>query len=117
MGGCLQWTAMWKPRWQETLVFLAPRLIIQVFLLAAFLHYFGFPAVARFAKTCAMVVETSKDTDGIPFPTVSLANVGQITDDTCFWKNESIEDCIEENTLNWTDIIKSGHLGFIRQIN
>ena len=114
MGGCLYWT-MWKPRWQETLVFLAPRLIVQLFLLAAFLHFFGFPAVARFAKKCVMVVETEKDTDGIPFPALTLVSVGQITDDTCFWKNESIEDCIEENTLNLSDIIKSSHLGFTRQ--
>ena len=33
--------------------------------------------------------------------------VGEITDDTCFCMNASIvcgrEDCIEENTLKWSD--------------
>ena len=54
-------------------------MLVQVALLAAFLYFFGFPAVARFAKKGVMVVETSKDTNGIPIPAISLAAVGQIT--------------------------------------
>ena len=111
MGGC--W--LWKKRWRDILVFLGPRLVVQVFLLAAFLHFFGFPAVARFEKKSVMVVETAKDTDGIPFPAITVAAVGQITEDTCFRKNTSIEDCLEENTLKWSDIIKSSVLGFGRR--
>ena len=108
MSGC--W--MWKRRWRETLVFLGPRLVVQVFLLAAFLHFFGFPAVSRFEKKSVMIVESAKDTDGIPFPALTIAAVGQITADTCFRKNTAIEDCIEKNTLKWSDIIKSSVLGY-----
>ena len=114
MGGGMAWTT-WKQRCQETLVCLGPRLIVQVILLTAFLHFFGFPAVDRFAKKGVMAVETEKDTGGMPFPAITIAYPGQITDDTCFHKNDSIEDCIQEKTLNWSDIIKSIHLGFTRQ--
>ena len=110
---------LWKQRCREALVFLAqdlrPRLVVQVFLLAAFLHFFGFPAVARFEKKSVMVVETAKDTNGIPFPAITLAAVDQITEDTCYPKNASIENCIEENTLKWSDIIKSSYLDFGRR--
>ena len=111
----MAWT-IWKQRCQETLVCLGPRLIVQVFLLTAFLHFFGFPAVDRFGKKGLMVVETEKDTGGIPFPAITLAHPGQISDDTfAFCKNASIEDCIQENTLSRADMIKSIHLGYTRQ--
>ena len=73
----------------------APRLIVQVSLLIAFLHFFGVPAIARFARKGVVVVETARDTDGIPIPAITLAAFGQITDDACFHKNASIEDCFE----------------------
>ena len=104
-----------KQRLRDTLVSVGPRLIVQVCLLAAFLYFFGFPAVARFAKKGVVVVETEKDTDGIPFPAITLSAVAQITNDTCFNKNESIEDCIEKNTINCSDILKPSVLGFRRQ--
>ena len=104
-----------KQRLRDTLVSVGPRLIVQLCLLAAFLYFFGFPAVARFAKKGVVVVETEKDTDGIPFPAITLSAVAQITNDTCFNNNESIEDCIEANTLNCSDILKPSVLGFRRQ--
>ena len=91
------------------------RLLLQILLLAAFLHFFGLPAIWKYQKKEVMVLETSKDTDGIPFPAITVAAVGQITEDTCFCKNTSIEDCIEENTLKWSDIVKSSVLGFGRR--
>ena len=114
MGGFL-WTIL-KRRLQKTLFSMqAPRLIVQVSLLIAFLHFFGIPAIARFAKKGVVVVETARDTDGIPIPAITLAAFGQITDDACFHKNASIEDCFEKNTLNRSDILKSVILGYSRQ--
>ena len=114
MGGFL-WTIL-KRRLQKTLFSMqAPRLIVQVSLLIAFLHFFGIPAIARFARKGVVVVETARDTDGIPIPAITFAAFGQITDDACFHKNASIEDCFEKNTLNRSDILKSVTLGYIRQ--
>ena len=107
--------AFWKQKWLKTLILLGPRLLVQVFLLAAFLYFFGFPAVGRFSKKAVMVVETSRDTRGIPCPAITLAAAGQITDRTCFHKISSIEDCLEENTLNRSELLKGVDLGFYRK--
>ena len=40
-------------------------MVLQIILLAIFLHFFGQPAVEKFLKKDVMVVETKKDTDGI----------------------------------------------------
>ena len=105
------WTVC-KKEWLQTLISLGPRLLVQVSLLAAFLYFFGFPAVARFSKKGVMVVETSKDTNGIPIPAITVSAMGQISGDTCFHRNASIEDCLEENTLNRSDLLKNVVLGF-----
>ena len=63
-----------------------------------------------------MVVETSKDTNGIPIPAITVSAMGQISGDTCFHRNASIEDCLEENTLYKSDILKGNAiLGMKRQ--
>ena len=85
---------------------LGPRLMVQLLLLTIFLYFFGSPAFTRLYKQDVIVVRTTKDTNGIPFPAITLAVVGQITEDTCFHRNVSIEDCIVENTLNRSDILK-----------
>ena len=38
------------------------RLLLQILLLAAFLHFFGLPAVEKYDRKEVMVVETTKDT-------------------------------------------------------
>ena len=86
--------------------------MVQVLLLATFLYFFGFLAVARFERNDVIVVRTTKDTNGIPIPAITLAAVGQINGDTCFHRNASIEDCIEENTLNRSDILKRVFVGY-----
>ena len=107
---------LWEQKWLQTLISLGPRLVVQLILFVAFLYFFGFPAVGRFTKKGVMVVETSKDTNGIPIPAITLAAVGQITNDTCFHQNASIDVCLEENTLNRSDILKGNAiLGFTRQ--
>ena len=98
--------------WQ-TLMSSAPRVVVQTFLLVAFFHFFGFPAITRFAKKGVMVVESSKDTKGVSFPAITIAVVGQIENSTCFLRNTSIEDCIVENTLKRSDILpRNAFLGY-----
>ena len=98
---------------------LGPRLMVQVLLLATFLYFFGFLAVTRFERNDVIVVQTTKDTNGIPIPAISLAAVGQIIGDTCFQTNASIEDCIEQNTINRSQILKRVFVGYkrMRKIN
>ena len=65
-----------------------------------------------------MVVQTSKDTNGIPIPAITVSAMGQISADTCFHRNASIEDCLEDNTLKKSDILKGNAiLGMKRQKN
>ena len=112
----VSWTVCKRGRLLQTLLSVGPRLLVQVALLAAFLYFFGFPAVARFAKKGVMVVETSKDTNGIPIPAITVSAMGQISGDTCFHRNASIEDCLEDNTLKKSDILKGNAiLGMKRQ--
>ena len=80
--------------------------------MTAFFYFFGVPAIERFAKKGVIVVETTKDTKGIPIPAITLAVEDQITIHTCFHKNASIENCIVENTLKSSDILKSLNFGF-----
>ena len=42
------------------------RLLLQILLLATFLHFFGLPAIEKYQKKEVMVVERTKDMDGIP---------------------------------------------------
>ena len=99
-------------RWIKTLISLGPRLVVQVLLLAVFLYFFGFPAFARFNEKGVIVVQTKKDREGVPIPAITLAVIDQIHNNTCFQNNTSIEDCIEENTLNSSEIFVSVILGF-----
>ena len=65
-----------------------------------------------------MVVQTSKDTNGIPIPAITVSAMGQISPDTCFHRIASIEDCLEDNTLKKSDILKGNAiLGMKRQKN
>ena len=78
------------------LITLGPRLLVQVVLLITFLYFFGFPAVMRFAKKEVMVVETTKDTHGIPSPAFTIAVVNQIKNDSCFDKGASAHNAYIE---------------------
>ena len=99
-------------RWLQTLISLGPRVLVQILLLATFLHFFGFPAVARFAKKEVMVVETTKETKGIPCPAITIGVMNQIKNYSCFDKNASIENCLERVTLRRSQILKSVIMGW-----
>ena len=104
------------------------RLIVQIWLFGMFLHFFGKPAVERYLDKKVMVVTTRKDTGGTPAPALTI--VVRRNDTGTAWKNEvlwgkdyvsalcgepgqnqSILDCIEENTYDQSEISQSVYLG------
>ena len=111
----LLWTSSNLRRWMKTLIAFGPRILVQVVLLATFLHFFGFPAVARFAKKEVMVVESTKDTKGIPSPSITFAVVNQIKNDSCFEKDTSIELCLKRYTLNRSEMLRRVIIGWKRK--
>ena len=88
------------------------RVLVQVALLVAFLYFFGMPAFARFAKMEVMVVETTKQTNGIPVPAITISVPNQINGHSCYDQNSSIESCLERVSLNQSYILKSVVLGY-----
>ena len=86
------------------------RLVLQIILLAIFLHFFGLPAVEKYLKRDVMLVETREDTDGISLPAITIS--GLVDQDVpCFSQNLST-GCIEANTRNLSEILKGVLLGF-----
>ena len=62
-----------------------------------------------------MVVETTKDTKGIPSPEITISVVNQIKNDSCFDKNASIEHCLERDTLERSEILRRVIIGWRRK--
>ena len=85
-------------------------MVLQIILLAIFLHFFGQPAVEKFLKKDVMVVETKKDTDGIPLPAITISGLAD-PDVPCFSQNLSTR-CIETNTLNLSESLEGILLGY-----
>ena len=88
------------------------RILVQVALLIAFLHFFGLPAIARFAKMDVMIVETTKQTSGIPVPAITITVPGQIYGHSCFNGNSSIDACLERISPKQSNLLKSVVLGY-----
>ena len=88
------------------------RVLVQVALLVAFLYFFGMPAFSRFAKMEVMVVETTKQTNGIPVPAITISVPNQVNDHSCYDRNSSIQSCLERASLNQSYILKSVVLGY-----
>ena len=92
------------------------KLLLQILLLATFLHFFGLPAIEKYQKKEVMVLETSKDTDGIPLPAITLLFAYDAPENqkyrSCYHLNVSIQDCLKTNTHNVSDILKKIVLGF-----
>ena len=103
----------------NALVSQGPRVLVQVLLLATYFYLFGLPALERFEAKEVMIVKTTKDTKGIPFPALTLAVRNQFDKDTCYDKEAAIEDCIKENTRNGSEILKRVIIGYIlnKEIN
>ena len=101
------------PTWSfQTFQKQGARVLVQVALLVAFLYFFGLPAFARFAKMEVMVVETTKQTNGIPVPAITISVPNQINGHSCYDQNSSIESCLERVSLNQSYILKSVVLGY-----
>ena len=91
------------------------RPVLQLILLVVFLFFFGLPAIATYRRKEVLVVENKKDTGGIPFPAITVAAWIQEATDGCYQLNKTIEQCIEDNSLGSSDLIKGVLLGFEAQ--
>ena len=90
-------------------------MLLQILLLATFLYFFGLPAIYRFVRKEVRVVETTKETNGVPFPAITISVVDQIKNDSCFGRNVSVADCLEKVTLNRSNVLKSVILGWSKR--
>ena len=93
------------------------RIFLQILLLATFLHFFGMPAIHKYNKKEVMVLETIKDTDGIPLPALSLMFSKEATETHQFKScydglNVSIVDCLKTSTSNVSAILKKALFGY-----
>ena len=93
------------------------RIFLQILLLATFLHFFGLPAIHKYNKKEVMVLETIKDTDGIPLPALSLMFSKEATETHQFKScydglNVSIVDCLKTSTSNVSAILKKVLFGY-----
>ena len=90
-----------------TLFVKAAKPLFQLILLAIFLNFFGLPAINTYLKKEVMVVEKKRDTDGIPLPAITIVALDQQKPEDCYSLNDgSIEKCIEENSLNSSDLLR-----------
>ena len=67
----------------RTLLMRAAKPSFQLILLTTFLYFFGLPAIETYGKKEVMVVEKKRDTDGIPFPAITIAALGQKGPEIC----------------------------------
>ena len=90
-----------------------PRIVAQLVLLLAFLNFFGLPAIKRFLRKEVMIVESIKQTDGIPSPAITFSVPKQIMEHSCFDRDESTAECLEKACLKQTEVIKNVSIGAI----
>ena len=96
------------------------KLIIQIWLLGFFLHFFGMPALERFHDKKVIVVTSTKATGGTPAPAVTIAvrnketgigwkksQIRGFVNNLCADANttETIIDCIASQTYNLSEIV------------
>ena len=103
------------------------RLIVQLLLFGMFLYLFGKPAVERYLEKKVMVVTSRRETGGTPAPALTIVVRSNHTGTAWkkeVWgkffvstlcgesgKNQSITDCIEENTYDQSEISQSVNIG------
>ena len=104
----------------RTLIASAAKPFLQLILLAIFLQFFGLPAIERYRKKEVLVVEKKLDTDGIPFPAVTITAGGQKEPERCYELDDgapSIEKCLKNNSPNSSDLLKGVLLGFDKRVS
>ena len=81
--------------------------IYLLFLLVTFLWFFGKPAVVTYLKKEVLVIENKKDTNGIPFPAITISNHQQ-EPRLCYKSSakSSVDRCIEENSRSRSELIR-----------
>ena len=86
------------------------RLLLQILLLAIFHNFFGLPAIEKYHKKEVYLVNTLRNTEGIPLPAITLAFSEDAPENkqfqSCYLVNTSFVDCLERNAPNSTTIIK-----------
>ena len=104
------------------------KLIIQLWLLGLFLHFFGLPALERFHDKKVVVVTSTKESGGTPAPAVTIvvsggnvtksgwkesAYISGFVRNICNESNttETIIDCIERQTYDISEVVKSVKFG------
>ena len=96
------------------------RPLLQLALLSIFLVYFGLPAVGKFKERKVMVVESKREVEGIPAPTITVnardptTGRGWRGSKNCFQipMEESLESCIKEETFGFTEVVEDVILGY-----
>ena len=95
----------------QPLISQGPRIVAQIILLVVFMAFFGHPAIERYLKKEVIIVETLKQTDKIPSPAITISVPGQIVNNSCYDRNVSTEDCLEQTFLKRSKIINSVIIG------
>ena len=104
-GGCL-----------KSCVKKGSRLGLQIILFAIFLLLFGMPALEKYNRKEVMVVNTVKNTNGIPIPAITIEVLDLSGYDSCLYRNDtSIARCFDGNAKNWTQIMRNGLIGLKRR--
>ena len=112
----------------KSAVYVILRLIVQILLFGMFLYLFGKPAVDRYLDKKVMVVTSRRETGGTQAPALTI--VVKREDSATGWKktvsgskyfveslcsktglNQSIIDCIEENTYDLFEISQGVNIG------
>ena len=92
------------------------KLLLQILLLLTFLQFFGLPAINKYQQKDVMIVESTKDTEGIPLPAISLmfaASAPEIQKyRSCYQLNVSVIDCLETNAPNVSTMLKKTLFGY-----
>ena len=86
------------------------RPVFQLILLAIFLYFFGLPIIETYQKKEVMTLEKKRNTNGIPAPAITIAVWSQ--SNICYDLDKAIENCIDEKSLNRSDILIGAMLGF-----
>ena len=93
------------------------KIVLQIVLLVTFLAFFGVPAIKNYQKGEVMVVETSRDTDGIQLPSISIVehkDWGELQG-SCYSLNASVEDCMLVKSHNLSYLLKDVMLGYSKR--
>ena len=93
------------------------KIVLQILLLLTFLIFFGVPAVKKYQRGEVMVVESSKETDGIELPSITIFEHKHKKEQQgfCYSLNESVEDCMMFKTQNLSSLINGVMLGYTKK--